>query len=150
MPRAYLKRHDITRRISVNSIANRTLISDETNNKIKDKAPAEYLADPDIIPPATRSALLLPHFIDEDTLHVLLGAEESLPNLLASARHEDFLHHREDLIIEEIRKACGIGVDDDSFKSDQESDSDEVAEDLLSGLDLVEDEEFDQFDNEVA
>jgi hypothetical protein len=38
MPQAFLKRHGVTRRVTVNSIANRTLISDETNGKIKDKA----------------------------------------------------------------------------------------------------------------
>ena len=38
-PQAYLKRHEITKRVDVNTIANRTLISDETNGKIKDKAP---------------------------------------------------------------------------------------------------------------
>src|SRR5437879_5884630 len=47
-PQAYLRRHDITKRATVNSIANRTLISDETNRKISDKAPADYLVDTDI------------------------------------------------------------------------------------------------------
>src|SRR5207248_4485853 len=49
-PQDYLKRHGITRRPEVNSIANRTLISDETNNKIKAKAPAEYIENRDIFP----------------------------------------------------------------------------------------------------
>ena len=40
-PQAYLKRHGITKRVDVNTIANRTLISNETNGKIKDKAPAD-------------------------------------------------------------------------------------------------------------
>ena len=32
-PQAYLKRHEITKRVDVNTIANRTLISDETNGR---------------------------------------------------------------------------------------------------------------------
>jgi hypothetical protein len=37
-PRAYLKRYGITKRVDVNSITNRALISDQTNGIIKDKA----------------------------------------------------------------------------------------------------------------
>jgi hypothetical protein len=40
-PQAYLKRHEITKRVDVNTIANRTLISDQTNGKIKAKAPCD-------------------------------------------------------------------------------------------------------------
>ena len=50
-PQAYLERHDITKRVDVNTIANRTLISNETNGRSKDKAPAEPTsADPAIFP----------------------------------------------------------------------------------------------------
>lgn len=76
VPQAYLKRHEVTRRIVVNSIANRTLVSNETNGKIKDKAPEEYLDNPDIIAAAARAELLRPQFIDEATLTVLLSAKE--------------------------------------------------------------------------
>ena len=44
-PCDYLRNHGMEKRAVVNSIANRTLISDETNGKIKSKAPADYLAN---------------------------------------------------------------------------------------------------------
>src|SRR5216684_2172436 len=49
-PQAYLKRHGLTRKPDLNTIANRTLISDETNGLIKDTAPAEYLVDTNVFP----------------------------------------------------------------------------------------------------
>ena len=79
-PQAYLKRHEITKRVDVNTIANRTLISNETNGKIKDKAPAEYLRDRNIFPSGGRPELLGPHFIDDTTLPMLLAALEELPD----------------------------------------------------------------------
>jgi hypothetical protein len=42
---------NLTDRRQINSIVNRTLLCDETNNTIKAKAPADYLASPDIFPP---------------------------------------------------------------------------------------------------
>jgi hypothetical protein len=66
-PRSYLKRQGIDNRRQVNSIVNRTLISDETNNKIKAKAPAGYLASPDIFPSGARDDLLWPHFLNSST-----------------------------------------------------------------------------------
>jgi hypothetical protein len=133
MPQAYLKRHGITRRITINSIANRTLISDETNNKIKDKAPAVYLNNDEIIALANRAELLAPHFIDGNTMDVLLEAEEALDGPGAEGVHENFLQHREALIVDAIREACGvelsafpIGVD-----SVDSEDQDELAGDLL-------------------
>ena len=66
--KAYLKRHGITKRVDVNTIANRTLISNETNGKIKDKAPADYLTDDDIFPSGAQPDLLDPHFIDDARL----------------------------------------------------------------------------------
>ena len=66
-PQAYLKRHGIERKAELNTIANRTLISNETNGKIKDKAPAEYIASAEIFPNGASEALLAPHFLDRWT-----------------------------------------------------------------------------------
>jgi hypothetical protein len=68
VPQAYLKRHGLSRRGELNTIANRTLISDETNNKIKDKAPASYVYDKTIFPNGLSIEILAPHFIDSDAL----------------------------------------------------------------------------------
>jgi hypothetical protein len=68
VPQAYLKRHGLSRRGELNTIANRTLISDETNNKIKDKAPASYVSDKTIFPNGLSIEILAPHFIDSDAL----------------------------------------------------------------------------------
>lgn len=78
-PQAYLKRHGIGKRVDVNTIANRTLISNETNGKIKDKAPAEYVSDNEIFPSGARPELLEPHFIDDTTLPILQESFEDLP-----------------------------------------------------------------------
>jgi hypothetical protein len=147
MPQAFLKRHGVTRRVTVNSIANRTLISDETNGKIKDKAPKEYLEDTNIIRTTTRAELLLPHFIDGAALVVLLNSEESLSVAEVSARYTEFVRLREEAIIGEIRRVCGIEVSasSDSEGEGEEAYDDEEAEDLLSGLELAEEFEDSEF-----
>jgi hypothetical protein len=131
-PRGYLiKRHGITKRVDVNTIANRTLISDETNNKIKDKAPADYLSDADIIPPDARDELLGPHFLDGATLPILLVAIEDLSNEDAADIYARFIQSREEAIIREIRRACGIA----QVQAGNEEDglADDVAEDVNAG-----------------
>lgn len=150
MPQAFLKRHVVSRRVTVNSIANRTLISNETNGKIKDKAPKEYLEDASIISANTRADLLLPHFVDEATMAVLLGSEESLSPAEASAKYAEFVQLREQAIIGEIRRVCGIEISAHSDSEGDEGDEDEAAEDLLSGLDLIEEEELEGLDFAVA
>lgn len=107
-PQAYLRRHDLTSRIDVNTIVNRTLISDETNGKIKDKAPAQYLANPDIFPGGASSSLLLPHFIGGEALVAMTQATESLDKAAAPILYESFLRARERAILREMRDACGL------------------------------------------
>jgi hypothetical protein len=107
-PRAYLKRHDIVKRIDVNTIANRTLISNETNAKIKDKAPADYMSDADVFPSGSREDLLVPHFIDNTTTPSLQSAIDDLSNEDLTDLYERFLRAREAAMIQEIRRACGI------------------------------------------
>jgi hypothetical protein len=109
-PQAYLKRHGITKRAGVNTIANRTLISDETNRKISDRAPAGYVDDADIVPTDKRAELLAPHFISDSTTRLMQTATETLSDTDVAAFYEQFLHAREAAMIGEIRRACGISV----------------------------------------
>jgi hypothetical protein len=107
-PQAYLRRHDIIKRVDVNSIANRTLISNETNGRIKDRAPADYIADPVIFPTGARPDLMELHFIDRAGLGFIRTATEALTYQQAAAIYAYFLQAREAAIIQEIRRACGI------------------------------------------
>jgi len=109
-PRDYLKRHGIAAGDRTNTVVNRTLIADQTNNMIRAKAPAEYLEDPDIFsgPP---SALLPPHFVEDMGLAALMHAKEDLTEEgrnAARAAYDAFLDAREALIIKTIRAACGV------------------------------------------
>jgi hypothetical protein len=130
-PQAYLKRHGITKRVDVNTIANRTLVSDETNNKIKDKAPAEYLNDPDIFPSGATPELLEPHFLDPTSAGLLRDAVEDLTTEQAADLYERFLQARQAAMIEEIRRACGIAVGPAATAEDVEPD--DVAADVEEG-----------------
>jgi hypothetical protein len=127
VPQAYLKRHGITKRVDVNTIANRTLISNETNGKIKDNAPAEYLADPGIFPSGPQPELLAPHFLDEAATELLAEAAEALPDGEAAQLYERFLQARQAALIEEIRRACGITA---SAEPAEHQEPDELAADL--------------------
>jgi hypothetical protein len=130
-PQAYLKRHGVTRRVDVNTIANRTLISDETNGKIKDKAPADYLKDAAIFPAGASEALLGPHFIDSTTLPLLLAAVDTLSDSDLANLHGRWLQAREAAMIQEIRRVCGITQL--ATLGDEDAIPDDVAEDLSAG-----------------
>ena len=109
-PQAYLRRHGITKRAGINTIANRTLISDETNRKISDRAPSGYVDDGDIVPAAKRADLLAPHFIGDATMPLMQSATETLSDADAAALYERFIQAREAAMIGEIRRVCGIAV----------------------------------------
>jgi hypothetical protein len=145
-PRAYLKRHGIEKRITVNTIANRTLISNETNGKISDKAPADYLSDHDIFPSGARDDLLGPHFIDTTTTPILNAAVEELPDDELADLYERFLQAREAAMIEEIRRACGIAAARPDAAEELQDDDDGAA-DIRDGtapmLEAAGDLEFD-------
>lgn len=136
-PQAYLKRHEITKRVDVNSVANRTLISDQTNGKIKDKAPATYLSDAEVFPSGASGELLAPHFIDDKTRALLEQAGETTTDEKVADLYRRFLQAREAAMIEEIRKACGIAP----VKGEGPVDADEAAADIEAGEVLL--EEFD-------
>lgn len=139
-PKAYLKRHGITKRVDVNTIANRTLISDETNGKIKDKAPADYLSDNEIFPSGAREDLLDPHFIDEATLSLMQAAEEEIPDGELEILHERFVEARQAAMIDEIRRACGISPAAAASREEPIED-DEAAADVIDDTAPVEDDE---------
>jgi hypothetical protein len=137
-PQAYLRRHEVSTRIDVNTIANRTLISDETNGRIKDKAPAEYLEDIEVFPAGARLDLLEPHFIDDATLPLMHAATEGLPNNECISGYSRFLQAREAAMIEEIRRACGIAADA-SLLETASIEPDELAEDIRTSDGSVDD-----------
>jgi hypothetical protein len=145
-PQAYLRRHGITRRVKVNSIANRTLISDDTNNKIKAKAPAAYLADTAIFPTGASDDLLRPHFIDASAQDLMKQAPESLTSDEAADIYERFLQAREAVMIEEIRKACGIT----SAAGEDPADLDEPAADIETDEALFDDPDSDDTEAPAA
>ena len=130
-PRAYLRRHGVTKQVDVNTIANRTLISNETNGKIKDKAPASYIADPGVFPSGARPDLLGPHFIDSETLPFLEAATDSLSDDHLKELYGRWVRAREAAIIREIRRVCGIENPADA--PEEEAVRDEVAADVQAG-----------------
>ena len=143
-PRAFLKRNDIDKRITVNTIANRTLISNETNGKISDKVPAEYLLDNDVFPSGASDDLLRPHFINSSAKLLLDTAVDDLPNDELAGLYERFVRAREATMIDEIRRACGISAVTADAAAHHH---DDVAADIRDGtahvLEAVDDLEFD-------
>jgi hypothetical protein len=147
-PQEYLKRHHITKRVEVNSIANRTLISNETNGKIKDKAPAGYLNNAEILPSGANTELLGPHFIDETSLSFLLAAVEELSDSDAAKLYGRFIQAREAAIIGEIRRVCGISLVSGDSAADEVAE--DLAEDLRTGNGASEDDSFRDLEMESA
>ena len=146
-PQSYLRKHGFTKRVDINTIANRTLISDETNNnKIKAKAPADYLVDPAVFPSGATPELLGPHFIDDTTLPLLLAATDDLDNQLVARLYNGFVEAREATIIKEIRRVCGIT----EVVAVEEEEPDEVAEDIAADEGDLEDEELEEFEVDLA
>jgi len=73
-PQAYLKRHGLTKKPEINTIVNRTLISDKTNQRIKDKAPATYLDDSTVFSNGDPEPLIAKHFCLPDVVQILRQA----------------------------------------------------------------------------
>ncbi len=111
VPRDYLKEHgfDLRKQKSiVNSIVNRTLISDKTNALIKNKAPAEYIKDKRVFPKGHSCSLLEPHFLNESAISCLSKITEGMSDVEAAAMYERFCAMRECAIVGEIRRVCGV------------------------------------------
>ena len=130
-PKAYLKRHEITKRVEVNTVANRTLISSETNRKIRDKAPADYLEDDDVFPSGPEAGLLDAHFLNEETRPFLEAAHEEVPDDELGQLYSRFVQARQAAMIEEIRRVCGITAT--PVGAAQEDEPDE-ASDVIAGI----------------
>lgn len=130
-PKAFLKRHGIEKRVDVNTIANRTLISNETNGKIKDKAPADYVRSPEIFPSGARLDLLEPHFIDDKVLSTMHVAREDLTAAEVAELLSRFTQDRQAAMIDEIRRVCGITFAPAGRV--EEDQPDEVAADVQAG-----------------
>ncbi len=127
-PKAYLKRHNIDARIDVNSIVNRTLISDETNGKIKDKAPADYLAQGGIFPKGPSALLLEPHYIGTDALAQMGAAHEGASDA-AAVKYSAFRVAREQSILRDIREVCGVPEPAESSPRQEEAIGDDGDDD---------------------
>jgi hypothetical protein len=111
-PKDYLKRHGIAPGDRTNTVVNRTLIADQTNNKIRAKAPADYLHSPDVFS-ASPAALLSAHFVNESGLAALkLATEERTKDGQKSvlAAYDRFLDAREALILATVREICGVST----------------------------------------
>ena len=107
-PKAYLKRHGLEKGSEINSVVNRTLISDTTNGRIKANAPADYLVDREVFPSGPHEALLTPHFLNGDVLEALQLVNDSLSHDEVKTLYEAFRRAREAKIVSEIRKVCGV------------------------------------------
>ena len=111
-PRAYLKRAGMTKRSEVNTVLNRTLISDITNQKIRDKAPGEYMRWADVFPGGATQSVLAPHFLGGQARQALLDATDDLTPEQVAGLYEQFLTSREILMLHAIRTQCGVVMPD--------------------------------------
>jgi hypothetical protein len=75
----------------INTILNRTLISEGTHRLIHDRWPSEYI--PKIVPSALKTEIMASHFIDE---HALAALE--------SNQYDAFRKHRERCILATLRE----------------------------------------------
>ena len=92
---------------SMNSILNRTLISDKTNKKISDTAPAEYVANKSIFP-NNPDSVLERHFINAAGKSKMDNATEVLKSDETHEVFKEFKEAREHFLIEKIREVCGV------------------------------------------
>lgn len=84
------KHHDYKRE-EINTVLNRTLISEGTHKLIGARWPSEYI--PEIVPSACRTEIMTSHFIDELALAAL-----------ESNRYDEFRKHRERCILATLRE----------------------------------------------
>ena len=108
-PKDYLKRHGIPTGDRTNTVVNRTLIADQTNNKIRAKAPAEYLTTE--VFTSDPALLLSAHFIGEVGLGTMRHAIEDRSDTgkhAAQTAYEQFLASREAALLVKIREVCGV------------------------------------------
>ncbi|MGA9351409.1 MAG: DUF262 domain-containing protein [Anaerolineae bacterium] len=75
----------------INTILNRTLISEGTHRSIHDRWPSAYI--PEIVPSVHKTEIMASHFIDKDALAAL-----------ENDKYDTFLKHRERCILATLRK----------------------------------------------
>jgi hypothetical protein len=107
-PREYLNRHGIQDRMPVNTILNRTLISATTNNKIRAKAPGDYLVHTDVFPSGPRPQILEPHFINDEARGLMKKADGLLGDGEVGQLYKSFCTVREQQILDVVRRECGV------------------------------------------
>jgi hypothetical protein len=116
-PREYLNRHGIAERMSVNTILNRTLISATTNNKIRAKAPADYLLNADIFPSGPSPEVLEPHFIGGEACSLMNKADGIVANEVVAQLYKSFCTTREQQILATVRRECGVTTTENAASS---------------------------------
>ncbi|CAM8656764.1 Domain of unknown function DUF262 [Acidimicrobiia bacterium] len=110
-PRSYLLKHGFDSKrdkAAINGIVNRTLISDVTNKRISDTAPAKYLDDKKVFPSGP-TPVVQRHFIDQHALAAMETATESLSEAETRRVFEDFRVAREKDLLVRIRDVCEVG-----------------------------------------
>ena len=96
-PKNFLeKKREIKDKSKINTILNRTLITDETNRKISATSPKEYI---DWIP-GDLEEVLRPHFIDSECI-----------NAMRENNYDKFLERRKMLILSRVKELIGGGDD---------------------------------------
>jgi hypothetical protein len=109
-PQRYLTDHGLkprTEKSLINSILNRTLVSETTNKRIGGRAPASYLEDESLFA-GEIAPILAPHYINEDAKVLMRSATDELDEADARRVYQDFCNAREAEIVRAIRKVCGI------------------------------------------
>lgn len=116
---------------TINSVVNRTLISASTNKKISNKAPADYLENPEVFPTPPRP-LLEPHFVDASALDGMRAAGPGLGATAKRAVFEKFAAAREAVIVNHIRELSGVASI--HVGPPAEGDDEDIETDPISGF----------------
>ena len=125
-PQSYLQKRGLEGKKNQsmrNTILNRTLISEETNQLIKAKAPRTYLHSDEVFPNGYESRIE-PHFITENAIIAMESAKEESDSTQVLAAFETFCVAREKAVIAEIRIRCGVTVHASSPQDLEESEDD--------------------------
>ncbi len=113
-PRAFLKRKNIDDEL-IDCVLNKTLILDETNRRIREKAPGEYIED--LIKEICRNKkiseeeaekevqnIFKEHFINEEAFKILRETTSDLSNSEVKEKYKTFLELREKEIIKDLKR----------------------------------------------
>jgi hypothetical protein len=125
-PQSYLQKRGLEGKKNQalrNTILNRTLISEETNQLIKAKAPHTYLHSGDVFPDG-HAGRVEAHFITEAAVTAMEDAKEESDSQRAQEAFEAFLAAREASIVAEIRRRCGVSGYASSSNNSEEPDDD--------------------------